>query len=174
MITGNRMKITDGIYKLPLLVLLILLVSCSDKKQPQRGSDGRILKNGQFYDSMEAETGEVWICTGKKSHAYHSTNECYGIQSCRASKKKISKDKAIAMGRTPCHYCHKKTNRKETSSPISHLATFYVCTDDPYGYYHSDPMCYVLGDCKHEIEEVTYVDVEMTYRDSCPECIGVK
>ena len=88
------------------IVTLVAITSCSNSKQPQRGADGKILKNGQFYDSQEAETKEVWICMGKSSHAYHSTDECYGIKACKGRKKKISLDEAVSMGRTPCHYCH--------------------------------------------------------------------
>lgn len=120
MITGKI--ITDGVRKCAFIVLLILFASCSGNKQPQRDSEGRILKNGQFYDNQESETGQVWICTGKSSHAYHSTEECYGIQSCRARKKKMSKDEAISMGRTPCHYCHKETE-------VTCSATGYVYID---------------------------------------------
>ncbi len=113
MITGNRTKTTDSIYKCILLALLVVCVSCSDNKQPQRGADGRILKNGQFYDSQESKTGEVWICTGRTSHAYHSNKDCYGMQSCQAEKKRISMEEAVAMGRTPCHYCHEDDNDEQ-------------------------------------------------------------
>lgn len=88
------------------VVSLCAVLSCSENKQYERDEDGNVLKNGQFYDSKEAETGDVWICTGRSSHAYHSTDDCYGIKSCRGRKKKISLEEAIDMGRTPCHYCH--------------------------------------------------------------------
>lgn len=83
------------------------LFSCSNKSKYQRDEFGRMLKNGQFYDSQEEETNEVWICTGSSSHAYHSNGDCFGLQNCSAEIEKISKDEAIDMGRTPCHFCHK-------------------------------------------------------------------
>ena len=95
------------------LIALIALLSCSDSKSPERGADGKILKNGQFYDSQEAETGTVWICTGKSSHAYHSTDECYGIKACKGKVKKVLLEDARNMGRTPCHYCHKESKEIE-------------------------------------------------------------
>lgn len=99
-----------GCFYPAILLMAIFAVIFVYKRceSPQGDTTDQPHKNGQFYDSQEVETGEVWICTGKKSHAYHSTEECYGIQSCRASKKKISKDEAVKMGRTPCHYCHKE------------------------------------------------------------------
>ena len=89
-----------------MLFMLLAMFSCSDSKKPQRDANGVILKNGQFYDSQEEETNMVWICTGKSSHAYHSTDDCYGIKACKGKKKRISLDEAVSMGRTPCHYCH--------------------------------------------------------------------
>ena len=91
-----------------LLLGLLAVLSCSDSKKPQRDADGMILKNGQFYDSQEEETNMVYICTGKSSHAYHSTKDCYGIEACKGDIEIISLDDAIEMGRTPCHYCHEE------------------------------------------------------------------
>lgn len=88
-----------------------MVVSCSEKKQNkevQRDADGMVLKNGQFYDDQEEETQEVWICLGRSSHAYHSTDECYGIQACRGEIEQVSLEEALDMGRTPCHYCHEE------------------------------------------------------------------
>ena len=93
------------------------MISCSDNKKPQRDADGVVLKNGQFYDSLEEETNMVWICTGRSSHAYHSTDDCYGIQACKGRKKKISLDEAVSMGRTPCHYCHEESGEEAGYDP---------------------------------------------------------
>lgn len=136
----------------------------------ERDKDGRVLKNGQFYDSQEKESGEVWICTGKTSHAYHSTPECYGIQSCRAEKKKITLEEAVSMGRTPCHYCHKDT-RSKSVAPQQNL--YYLCSvdeDSDDGYYHSDPGCELLYDCYGDIIVVDYFDDRVDEKDPCPEC----
>jgi len=103
-----------------LSVLSILtIVSCSEKKQRkeiQRDSDGIVLKNGQFYDSQESETNMVWICTGRSSHAYHSSEECYGIQACQGDIEMVSLDDAVSMGRTPCHYCHEENEFENEES----------------------------------------------------------
>lgn len=103
--------------KLSLTVfILAMAVFCScdgntNVKQVEYDENGKVSKNGQFYDSQEQETGNVFICTGKRSHAYHSSPECYGIKSCKASVEIITIGEAENMGRTPCHYCH-KTNSK--------------------------------------------------------------
>lgn len=83
-----------------LLTLLLLLacISCSDNK--------RLPKTGQFYDPQEQQTGEVYICTGRSSHAYHSNRECFGIKSCSRKIIKVTIEEAEERGRTPCHFCH--------------------------------------------------------------------
>lgn len=84
----------------PLLTLFLILfcLACSDNK--------RLPKTGQFYDPQEQETGEVYICTGRSSHAYHSNKDCFGIRSCRGRVKKVTIEEAEELGRTPCHFCH--------------------------------------------------------------------
>lgn len=143
--------------KITLLLIILGMLSCSGKKQPQRDNSGKILKNGQFYDSHEAETHEVWICTGSSSHAYHSNEECYGIQACGGDIEMVSIEEAISMGRTPCHYCHEEGDIENDEE----------CEDcekekDPYDpdYYDplEDPDVKKFTNSKGEIEiEVVYV-----------------
>lgn len=140
--------------KIILLLSAVAVLSCSDSKQPQRDADGAILKNGQFYDSQEEETNEVWICMGKSSHAYHSSQDCYGIQACRGQKKKVTKEEALSMGRTPCHYCHNESdeysrNSKQNQSDNSY--DVYVCTSSSATKYHRKN-CSALSRCGGEIE----------------------
>lgn len=80
-----------------LLFALLFMLSCSDSKK--------------------TDNNMVWICTGYSSHAYHSTYDCYGINSCRGEKKHISLDKAIEMGRTACHYCCNESDYKDPYDP---------------------------------------------------------
>jgi hypothetical protein len=47
----------------------------------------------------------VYLCMGPKSHAYHNNKYCKGLTNCSAVIKEVSKDEAIALHRTPCHYC---------------------------------------------------------------------
>lgn len=107
MLTIIAATMDGNIKSLCFMLLVFVLFSCSESKRPQTDADGRILKNGQFYDRQEEITGEVYICTGRKSHAYHSTDECYGIKSCKGRIELITIEDARDMGRTPCHYCHK-------------------------------------------------------------------
>lgn len=157
-------------YPMLCVAVYILMFYVFGRYEPQSDKETKSIKSG-LLDKNE-ETEGVWICTGKSSHAYHSTSECYGIQSCRSKKKKISLEDAKAMGRTPCHYCHKGTESKST---LSKDALYYVCTDDDNdGYYHSTPACEILDECNNDIEEVTYADVELSDRDPCPDCINRK
>ena len=83
-----------------LLTLLLILscIACNDNK--------RLPKTGQFYDPQEQETGEVFVCTGRRSHAYHSNRKCFGLTSCSKRIIKMTKEKAEGYGRKPCHFCH--------------------------------------------------------------------
>lgn len=56
-ITENKTIITDGIRRYAIVGLVLFLFSCNENKNPQRDADGHILKNGQFYDNQESETG---------------------------------------------------------------------------------------------------------------------
>ena len=85
--------------KLVFVVLLCMLVSCSD-------NSGSLPKTGQFYDPQEQRTGNVYICTGNNSYAYHSNRNCFGIKSCSKRIKKVTIEEAEELGRTPCHFCH--------------------------------------------------------------------
>ncbi len=90
--------------KLILVSLLLVLVGCTGS------NNKRLPKTGQFYDPQEKETGEVFVCTGKRSHAYHSNKECFGLSSCSGDIVVLTMEEAIEEGRTPCHFCHKKKN----------------------------------------------------------------
>lgn len=57
------------------------------------------------FDNNTSET-YVFICTGKSSKRYHNTMSCRGLQSCRGDILKVTKEKAIEMGRTPCKMCY--------------------------------------------------------------------
>ena len=66
------------------------------------------------------ESQYVFVCTGDYAHAYHTKQDCEGIESCAAEIIKISIDSAINMGRTPCHYCD------ETYKPTPVIEKFYT------------------------------------------------
>ena len=127
-----------------LLLSVLALLSCSDSKQPQQS--GTIQKLGQFYDSQEEETGEVWICLGKSSHAYHSSKDCYGIKACKGKIKKVSLSEAKSMKRTPCHYCH------ETASVTDEECE--ECEEDEYDPDRFDSGVYIInGDTIRQNED---------------------
>ena len=69
-------------------------------------SDRQHSKTGQFYDPQEQETGEVYVCTGRRSHAYHSNRNCIGLKSCSKKIVVLTIEEAKEEGRTPCHFCH--------------------------------------------------------------------
>lgn len=49
--------------------------------------------------------GGVYICTGPHSKAYHLNKECKGLKHCSTELKIVTKEEAIKLHRTPCHYC---------------------------------------------------------------------
>jgi hypothetical protein len=148
-----------------------------------------ILKNGQFYDSQEAETNMVWICTGGSSHAYHSNEECYGIKACKGERERISLDEAVSMGRTPCHYCHEEQDEKDpydpdTYDPLSDpevrkftnskgqivAEVVYVCSGSGATRYHKFEDCSGLNSCSGDIEELYEPEAEHKGYKACKRC----
>lgn len=75
-----------------------MLLSCSNNDNGGGQTMG-------FYGGS-GETKKVYICTGRNSHAYHKTRDCYGLSNCSRSILKVSLEEAEEEGRTPCHYCH--------------------------------------------------------------------
>lgn len=62
---------------------------------------------GSCADSSETIAATVYICTGPKSECYHSYSKCRGLNSCSASIKPVSEEKAIQMKRRRCKLCYK-------------------------------------------------------------------
>lgn len=56
--------------------------------------------------SSKAGDVTVYICTGPQSKRYHNTAKCRGLGSCSKKVIPISKQRAVAMGRTPCGWCY--------------------------------------------------------------------
>ena len=79
-----------------LSFLLASIIKCKDK------NSSRI---EQFY-SNEDDDEYVYICTGKKSYAYHSNRDCIGLQQCGSQIIKVTIDEAIDEDRTPCNFCY--------------------------------------------------------------------
>ncbi len=68
--------------KLFLLFIITLLIGCS---------------NG---------SGDVYICTGPRSEAYHKTDHCFGLNRCSGDIERVTKAEAKDMGRHECGYCY--------------------------------------------------------------------
>ncbi len=47
----------------------------------------------------------VIICTGPSAYAYHSSNNCWGLNRCSASIESVTLKQAMSMGRRPCKVC---------------------------------------------------------------------
>lgn len=60
-------------------------------------------------NSLTAQSPEmVYICTGSSSARYHRKADCWGLQSCKGSIKRLPKDEAEKKyHRTPCKVCYK-------------------------------------------------------------------
>ncbi|AUC86567.1 hypothetical protein CW731_15320 [Polaribacter sp. ALD11] len=55
-----------------------------------------------FSTAFQTREKEVFICTSKSSKKYHLKKDCKGIKRCRSKIKKITKIKALNVGRTKC------------------------------------------------------------------------
>lgn len=80
------------------IIPFFMLASCNSNNERQSVSS--------IHTNTTEETENVYICTGKKSHAYHSNINCWGLNKCSGDIEEISKEDAEEMGRTPCHFCH--------------------------------------------------------------------
>lgn len=161
------------------LLMIFTILSCTGTGQPQRDENGRVLKNGQFYDDQEKKSNEVWLCMGKTSHAYHSNSECYGIKSCGGEIKMVPLSEAIAMGRTPCRYCHKTNDIKKSTEPTSLMSTesvtdsddrVYVCSSNSSTRYHAFRDCYGLDRCSKQVLTLSESEAEKRGYTPCKWC----
>ena len=57
--------------------------------------------------SASVQSDNVYICSGPKSTTYHRYSNCNGLTRCSTSISKISKEKAVNIGRRPCKICYK-------------------------------------------------------------------
>ena len=48
----------------------------------------------------------VYICTGPNAKKYHSSRYCYGLKKCSKGIKRVTKNHAVKIGRTPCKICY--------------------------------------------------------------------
>lgn len=51
-------------------------------------------------------SNSVYICTGPRSKAYHSTKKCKGLRRCSREIKQITLEEAKLLGRGGCRWCH--------------------------------------------------------------------
>lgn len=59
-----------------------------------------------FVCSCKGRSGDVYICTGPQSHAYHKTPDCMGLNSCSGDVEKVSLKEAVEDGRHECGFCY--------------------------------------------------------------------
>ena len=69
------------------------------------GSTPKPSNNTTFTNTFEPSTEFVYVCTGPNAYAYHSDDNCSGLNRCRYSIVYISKTAAIQ--RYHRRYCHK-------------------------------------------------------------------
>lgn len=53
------------------------------------------------------DTDSVYVCTGSAAYAYHTRQECQGLQRCTATIKHTTVKEARREGRKFCGYCRK-------------------------------------------------------------------
>ena len=81
------------IYK--ILILFILILSLSSCKNSKTEND----INGEDI---------VFICTGRLSKAYHTYEDCYGLNRCSGELRKITKSEAKTLRRHFCTFCRNR------------------------------------------------------------------
>jgi len=62
-----------------------------------------------------AQNGEVLVCKGTSSYAYHKY-QCQGLDQCRGKIVRMSVENAIKIGRTLCGYCYDAHIKSSSSS----------------------------------------------------------
>ena len=71
----------------------------------------------------------VYICTGPYSYAYHSTNQCAGLNNCRGEINYTYESYAISLGRKPCCRCwsnvYSNCHEDNSTSSSSSSGTYY-------------------------------------------------
>lgn len=68
-----------------ILYLALVLMACGEKHK--------------------VNPGAVYICTGKYSKAYHSVNDCSGLDNCKGEIRTITLEEAQKMHRHGCSRC---------------------------------------------------------------------
>jgi hypothetical protein len=113
--------------KLLLVILLsislcVLFLSCKDNSNTSNSysnSDNELIEdnnkednedddyNKEEQDRQEDEqTQNVYICTGGFAYAYHSDENCEGLNNCSEDIIEITEEDAQDKGYIPCHYCY--------------------------------------------------------------------
>jgi len=57
--------------------------------------------------TAETKSGNVYVCSGKSSKAYHSNKDCAMLKKCKSEVKEYSKADAEGKGYTACKTCNK-------------------------------------------------------------------
>lgn len=55
----------------------------------------------------------VYVCMGGFARRYHKTESCEGLRNCGGIIKKMTKEEAQSMFKTPCHVCYSPKERGE-------------------------------------------------------------
>jgi len=57
--------------------------------------------------ASDTKSGNVYVCSGKTSKAYHTNKNCAGLKKCKGEVKEYSEADAKAKGYTACKSCNK-------------------------------------------------------------------
>ena len=55
----------------------------------------------------------LYVCIGGFVRRYHKTEPCEGLRNCGGIIKKMTKEEAQSMFKTPCHVCYSPKERGE-------------------------------------------------------------
>lgn len=82
------------------LMITLCLAGCGKKKS------GKVQS---LYESGDDAASIVYVCTGPNAKAYHTDEDCKGLERCSDDIKEMTEQEAIDMGRHLCHYCNDGT-----------------------------------------------------------------
>ena len=80
-----------------LLVIccVVLCTACGGRNRRQ--SQQSYAQNKPIY---------VYVCTGKYATKYHSYSNCKGLNNCKGTVVKMTKQDAEQKGKSPCSLCY--------------------------------------------------------------------
>lgn len=108
--TERRLRTTALSWCAAMIILsYFVATSCSMfGGSESSASDSVITKESQLIDiTAVSDSDTVYICTGKASKRFHSSDTCEGIMQCTKDIMPVTRADAEKRHRTFCHKCYR-------------------------------------------------------------------